>query len=465
MGLMRTINQALFKLICSTSLFYLQLFSILIFLLLNNHSNHVNYFLVMQGLIIGLVAIILIVNVSSGLLAQVVGIFFFVSFCCFPILEMFTDTIYWGGAELSTWDRFLANLIVTIFLVLFIIGYRFRFRIPAFIVLGFPKSIKVSQLVILLIILILIFSFVLYLYAWNFITLFFRGGEYNTELDVELKSSFLLVEFFLRPLLFNLGLFLFYFARDNKGMAIFALCLGLFAVSPTGVPRFLATAMYMPFLLNWAFVQANDRKATLHFPKLVLPNMLLVGLFSIFPFLDIFRTFSLGVDGTFNVFGLNAMLAGHFDSYQMFVRALSNGELTYGYGFFGALLFFVPRSLWSTKPIGSAQEVAHLTNLSFDNLSMTLVAEFYLNFWYIGIIFGALLLGVAVRSIDIQFIRKRKYEISVQWIFYFQSVGLLLFILRGSFLSAFAYSVAVALTWLTIRLFYRLTYFDFTKKY
>lgn len=452
MFLIRIINQALFRILGSASLFFLALCGISVFLLLNNYSSQVNYFLVVQSLLIGFIAIKLILNAKSGLLAQQVGVFFLIAFCCFPILEIFTDTIYWGGSVLDPLDRAMANFIVTIFMTLFVIGYRSRFRIRNCEGLHFPPSLNLRQQIILFGVEFSVLGVVLFLYDWRFLTLFFRGGENHAELNVELKSTFLIVEFFLRPLVFNIGLFLFFFTKRKNVISICALFLGICAVFPTGVPRFLATAMYIPCLLHWAFTQANYRKPTLHYPKLFLPNILFFGLFFIFPLLDIFRTYSSAADSPFNTFGLETMLAGHFDGYQMLVRALNVGEVTFGYGFLGSLLFFVPRSFWPTKPIGSAQEVAHASNLSFDNVSMTLVGEFYLNFWYFGILFGAILFAIIIRSIDFEFLRKKKYEMSAQWIFYFQSAGLLLFVLRGSFLSAFAYSVAIALTWITILL-------------
>lgn len=447
---MRVVNQAIFRILNSLSLFLLLLLGILVFISLNNNSDHVNYFLVAHGLVIGLIAIFIISDDNSGLLAQVVGIYSLIAFSCFPILEIFTDTIYWQGGQFKDIDQIIANSSITIFLLLFVIGYRFRCRLPTLINLKFPGEINPQQWIFLLIVSISLLSLTLYLYGWHFLTLFFRGGEHHADLNVELKSSFLLIEFFVRPLIFNIGLFLLYFARDKKYLSIVTMGIGAYAAFPTGLPRFLIAALYLPFLLNWAYIQAAYLRQELRMPRFFLPNILILGLFFVFPVLDIFRWYSDTDVNSINVIGLDTMLGGHFDSYQMLTRALNVGQITLGYGFLGALLFFVPRSFWPTKPIGSAQEVAHLANLSTDNLSMPLVAEFYLNFWYVGILFGAFMLGIILRSIDIRFLRAQKYEVSVQWIFYFQSAGLLLFIQRGSILSAFAYSTAVALTWLII---------------
>lgn len=178
---------------------------------------------------------------------------------------------------------------------------------------------------------------------------------------------------------------------------------------------------------------------------MILPNTLIMGIFLIFPVLDIFRWHSKG--DSLNVFGSNTMLAGHFDAYQMLARALSVGDVSHGEGFFGAVLFFIPRAIWSSKPIGSGQMISHLSNLSFDNVSMPLVGEFYLNFGFLGVVICSVILGLIFRSIDDVVRHFEKYKISVPFLIYLQSIGLIFLILRGGFLSAFAYTVAVLLSW------------------
>ena len=449
--MLKTLSNNLFRAINSASIFYLTLGSVLVLLFGANHCDYEGYLQIVLHLIIGCSASILILRRCFGQLAKTLGVYFLVAFCFMPILELLTATIYWGGADLSYISRFKANISIIVFLIMFIVGYSLRFRTSTFFPsLLKPKPLRLFEQIVFLVISIGLISFVLSLYGWNYLTMFFRGGEYASDMEVELKSSYLLVDFFLRPLIFNIGMFLFFFGGRHKLVSIIGLLVGMYAVFPTGVPRFLAAALYMPFILNWAFTCAGYQKAGLRGLNLFLPNILIFGLFFIFPFLDIFRWYTSDGENTFDIFGLDTILSGHFDGYQMLVRALDVGDLTFGFGFLGALLFFVPRSIWPEKPIGSAQEIAALSNLSFDNLSMTLVAELYLNFWYMGIFLGALLFGILFNRIDNSFANIRYYEVSVRWIFYFQAIGLVLFVLRGSFLSAFAYSSAVALSWVII---------------
>jgi len=448
---MKKFQRCLLNIIGSTKFFYFALFSIFLFIFINNNSYHVDYFLVAAHIAIGIIAILLIIGVRFGLLAQTVGIFSFISFCSIPILELYTNTVYWGGGALNFTSRINAIFTIAIFLIMFIVGYQFRFVLPAFFSSSsLSRTLNLRQQIIIFGFGSSLAFYTLYLYEWNYLAFFFRGGENNEGLNVELKSTFLLVEFFLRPLIFNMGLFLYFFSRTNKTIAILGLITGCFAIFPTGVPRFLAAAMYIPFLMHWAFIQSNLITPSLPLPKMFLPNILMCGLIFIFPLLDVFRWYSSSAEEQFDVFGLETILAGHFDAYQMLVRAVDIGELTYGYGFLGVFFFFIPRSIWPEKPNVSGLEVAQKSNLYFDNVSMPLVGEFYLNFWYFGVIIFSLIFGLLIKSIDANFLPKRTYLLSVSWIIYFQTIGLLLLVLRGGLLSAFAYSMAIFMSWLTI---------------
>jgi hypothetical protein len=450
---MKNFHYYLIKIIGSATVFYLSLCSIFLFIFINN-SGHIDLFLVTAHITIGIVACSLIVGVRYGLLSQTIGIFSLISFSCIPILELFTNTVYWGGGYLDFVSRINAIIAVTIFLIMFILGHRTRFIMPRLYSRSLTSNLYgLKHQIIILACSFLLTFYTLYLYEWNYLAFFFRGGENNEGLNVDLKSTFLLVEFFLRPLIFNIGLFLFFFCNNSKIISLTGLIVGCFAIFPSGVPRFLAAAMYMPFIMHWAFFYSNRFTTSLHLPKMFLPNVLLAGLIFVFPLLDVFRWYSSTADGQFEVFGLETILAGHFDAYQMLVRALDIGDLTYGYGFLGVFFFFIPRSLWATKPNVSGLEVAQKSNLYFDNVSMPLIGEFYLNFWYFGLIFLSFIFGVLIKIIENNFTQKRKYSLSISWIIYFQAIGLLLLVLRGGLLSAFAYTMAIIVSWFCIFIF------------
>lgn len=454
--MLKKLRHHIFNIFDSAFLFTLMLIGILALLFATISDASVDYLLLTLHLIIGIISVFFISWGGFGQLAKTLGVFFFISFGIIPILELNTLTVYWGGDELNYISQIKASICVIVFLTSFAIGYILLYRVTNLVTSDYISlEIKLFDQILFVIISVFFLLFVLYLYGWNFLTMFFRGGEYAADMQVELKSSYLIVDFFIRPLIFNIGIFLFFFGGGYKLMSIIGLLVGMYAVFPTGVPRFLAAALYMPFILHWAYSSKWSQEKKRSGLDFFLPNILILGLFIIFPFLDIFRWYTSEGNNSFNIFGLDVILAGHFDGYQMLVRAIDVGNLSLGGGFLGALLFFVPRSIWPDKPIGSAQEIAQLSNLAFDNLSMTLVAELYLNFWYVGICFGALVLGMVLSYFDKIFTRIKGCHLSIGLVFYFQSIGLLLFVLRGSILSAFAYSCAVAFSWVIILWLYR----------
>ena len=143
-------------------------------------------------------------------------------------------------------------------------------------------------------------------------------------------------------------------------------------------------------------------------------------------------------------------LGGSFDAFQMFLRALELGSVSYGYGFIGVLLFFIPRSIWPSKPLTSGIEISQLANLRLENVSMPIIGELYLNFWYFGIIFGAPLLAMFFKQIDWYYLKYKNSHLSLGHLVYFQLVGLVIYNLRGGLLSSFAFTVSILTTWLII---------------
>ena len=250
-------------------------------------------------------------------------------------------------------------------------------------------------------------------------------------------------DYFIRPIPFLI--FLIYWSyRPQLKMCWFStipglvggvlFLIGIITNAPTALPRFLVATLYVPLLL-------------LFFRKLFIRRYffsasIIVALFLIFPFLDNFRyyyspDFQLSINFDF----LNA---GHFDSYQNFVRVVSIGLVTYGDQLLGVILFWFPRSYWPGKPEGSGFLLAHLENLSLDNISFPYIAEGYVNFGILGVSIFCILLGFVVSRIDYVFWSKNQFDSrSFFFIPYLLSIGLLFMILRGNLLSSFAYTVGV----------------------
>ncbi|MEO9502338.1 O-antigen polymerase [Nonlabens ulvanivorans] len=115
--------------------------------------------------------------------------------------------------------------------------------------------------------------------------------------------------------------------------------------------------------------------------------------------------------------------------------------LSYGYQLLSALLFFVPRSLWVAKPDASGLIVGNHVidhyDFYFANLSNPYIAEGYMNFGIIGVIFMAIVLALSIVYFLTWLNSSNLFKKSIA--FYFAMH--LLFLLRGDFTNGFAYFI------------------------
>jgi hypothetical protein len=152
---------------------------------------------------------------------------------------------------------------------------------------------------------------------------------------------------------------------------------------------------------------------------------------------------------------------GDYDAYQQLLNVViyvrSNG-LVYGRNILGALLFWVPRSLWLDKPLGTGSDVTTALGYPFTNVSSPLWAEGYYAFGAVGVILLLFLYGYFSELIDISYQRNYSpsnllYFVAPYWMAY------QIFFLRGDLLNALAYSVPVlGLMWLYSRKHTRLRF-------
>ena len=223
---------------------------------------------------------------------------------------------------------------------------------------------------------------------------------------------------------------------------ILLLCI-LICFFPTAIPRYKMATIYGTVALV-AFPQMRKRDRFF---------WIFVGaLFFAFPMLNSFRreisaakilsTFSNGVLSTYtNV---------DYDAYRMLVSSLrfvKNNGCTWGYQALGAFLFFVPRSVWPTKPVGSGSVLIRkeFGNDMFSNVSCPLVAEGCINFGLTGIALFGLFLGFFIQKTD-DLYWKNNEDFKNAFSAYYFLVFQMFFLLRGDLLSGVAYTLAFVVT-------------------
>jgi hypothetical protein len=427
-------------------------------LIVNEVNFDENFPLFFFHALIWIISVKIVIRKDCGMLTQAAGIFFLIFFSIFPINELSNEIIYWGGNDFTVETKLLGVSMTFLFVLFFWAALNIKFSssnrgnplIYKLFAIHAISSQKVKWLLVLSVSgLLTLFQ----LFDFQILALFVKGGEFGEGLNVETKAGYLFVEFFLRPLLFNMGLTYILLGSKNTLYRAFFVLVMLFAASPSGASRFLVAALYMPLVLVILTKRRNKNQVTLSQDFYLFPSLLLLGLFFIFPLLEVFRDFSFEKFSSFSFFEYQN--GGSFDAFQMFLRALDVGSVNFGYGFLGAALFFIPRSLWPSKPVTSGIEISQLSDLKLENVSMPIIGELYLNFWYFGIILGAPIIALIFKKIDSYYLSYKRSNLSLGHLIYFQLAGLVIYNMRGGILSSFAYTISILMTWLVLSLFVR----------
>lgn len=283
-------------------------------------------------------------------------------------------------------------------------------------------------------ILLAIIGFVatVFYYRSNIILMFVRGVEDGDGGGFYKNQTLnLLFNKTLRCMPFSCMLYALLKGGFSKKQLMLLFVLMLFSVFPSSLAR-SAVAMY------WLPI------AIISFPLLRKKNVFSLFMFSafflIFPFLDIFRRFNDNI--SYKVAGFDFLNTMNFDASQEFMAVMKWDIVTYGKQLLGAILFFVPRSFWPDKAVGSGYMIAHEHGV-FGNISMPWWGEGYINFGYIGVVAFSILLAYFNKKFDSLYWRKkhRGEELTVFDGYYLILLGSILFILRGDLLSSFSYTV------------------------
>lgn len=137
----------------------------------------------------------------------------------------------------------------------------------------------------------------------------------------------------------------------------------------------------------------------------------------------------------------------HYDAFANIMATVHYTNLrgfSFGYHLLGAFLFFVPRSIWESKPITTGKEIGNylIDNFNFgdgnfNNLSNSIVSEGYFNFGILGVILISVLLAVTF----IKFLNWFRSGDVLKEIIAFYFAVHLIFLLRGDLTNGIAYFV------------------------
>lgn len=372
----------------------------------------------------------------NGLMVKTAMLFNLIFFGIFPIYEINSGVLYWDS-KITNHEFMSASIWVLIYTCCIYCGIflgKKLFKRRAIV----DKIYKFKQYQLISYILIAGFL-LLYAFDFNFESLMTKNQYVD---NVDSKQGALFIEFFVRPLIFYLCLILLFLNRAFLPkillVAVIFIC-----ISPTGITRFLVAALYLP-----GIIMLCSKKLSRDAVEYLYINLILIGILVVFPILDIFRFFSVEKLYSFQ-FNSEIFQAGDFDAFQMFANTMGLERISYGYGFLGVILFFIPRDWWPSKPLNSGVEISSDLGLRNTNVSMPAVAELYLNFSYIGIVIGAVILGIFLVKIDSIFKNIRGNNPLLIFI-YCEIAALIFFNFRGGLLSTYAASVAILSGWVFI---------------
>ena len=367
-------------------------------------------------------------------LVLVYFIFSFIFFSIVPWLHYSSGILLWRTFPLRDQIYFELNfLIFTANSIVFIISrLNIKSSLPAHLKKNTISLSTRPACLFLLIISGVGFFTTLALNNFSISNLLFRGMVDSVR-NNSFESSALQLFMSLSARMLTFFAFVYAFTQVKSAFLLKAtlFILLLIAIFPTGVARFMVGMVYIPLMLIF-FPRFRDGG--------LFSFLLIFSLIIFFPFLEQFRYFS-GIENISLIPSIEFFYAAHFDAYENMATAIEVEFITYGRQLLGVLLFYVPRTYWETKPVGSGSEMANSIGYSFDNISMPFLGEGYVNLGFIGSVIFTVLLAYAMSIIDNRFTNKIRLVESVDFstAFYFYLIGGLFFVMRGDLLSSTAF--------------------------
>jgi len=152
-----------------------------------------------------------------------------------------------------------------------------------------------------------------------------------------------------------------------------------------------------------------------------------------------------GVSGAFNTLNYDA-----FFNITTTIDYVTVNGYSMGYQLLSGLLFFVPRSIWESKPNSTGQLVGDYLiddyGYKFNNLSNPLVSEGYINFGIVGVVLMAFALALVIVKL-LSWIKSDDYLKKIMALYFAMH---LIFLLRGDFTNGFSYYIGTLIGVLVI---------------
>lgn len=414
-------------------------------------------FIGVQFTVIAMITIMALVKENEMHSFSLTLCFFF--FCylfyyCAGIYQFTNDTFRWYLSP-SMDDVIQGNFVVITGIISFIVGHFYHFRINRKDTLSQKAKFHINRLGLLLLIFIL-FLYICYMFSFLSVVDLFKRATFSAS-DADNQAIGLLITSFRNGIALICCMTFIYLYKTKKttlyliGM-VASLVFALLAIPPTGVARFLSGSFYGAiFLYSFPAFRRGRKFLILMFFFILI----------VFPLLNNFRYMDGNLLSVFDILnGLSSNFqAADFDAYTMLlytIQYVSDFGYSYGNQLIGTLTFFIPRSIWPTKPIGTGNMIVENMLIPINgNVSEPLFAEFYINFGYLGLVLFSIMTGCIFKTLDSLYWNHSSVGQYLKMIYPFLSL-ITIFICRGDMMSTVSFTFGTIVTsFLAYKLIYR----------
>lgn len=268
----------------------------------------------------------------------------------------------------------------------------------------------------------------------------------TNKTDIDSSSLALTISVCLRAFVFGSFALLMLNARRwhryYGGTIVAGVCL-ILTCFPTALARFNVAAIYLGIAIL-LFPTFSKKRGLFAF-------FLIQGFLVAYPLFNAFKYIGAAAslqEGVATIVGsmTAGYTSGNYDAFSVMFWCfdyLSLFGCTYGSQLIGAILFFIPRSIWPSKPVPSGELVFSSLNFHFTDIAFPLPFEGILNFGLAGLPLFALAYGFIVRLIDTRYWDSRERHTgdapSTLLLYYPFLLCLTFYMLRGAMMTTFTY--------------------------
>ncbi len=382
-------------------------------------------------------------------LNKIFWLFNLIFFCLIPFFQYVFNIFPWGSTFTPN-DILFANVLLFFWFLIYSLIYYLTNDYYVKRKFNIGRSLQhvgnltwVKGIMFLILALVILRS---YISNAGFTNILSRGT--NSSIEASSTTQWLLKEIITRSLLLYFLLFSILNFRLKKSLGskiilVTSLLINLVGNFPTALARYMAASFYISIFLYFKSRWKN---------KHIFSLLFIAGLTILYPLLGAFRDIKFSQSANIlkdfsKKFLFQAAVSGDFDAYSMFVNTIKyvhDFGVTFGLQLLGAIFFFVPRSIWPSKPVGSGALIAAKNGWLFTNVSCPLIGESYINFGLIGIIIFAIIYGIITSTLDNIYWSLNKVNLYNYWsLVYPVLLGMFFFHLRGDMLSSTAYTVGI----------------------